>query len=133
MQALRDPSSPPTPDFVLDDIVEQSAIGPIGRMMGDLEGFESHLLEGRLHEIATPVDLLWGGADQLISLDYASRMAEQLPRSRLEVIENCGHIPANECPQAFLAKLEEVLAAPPPEPRPASEMSFSAEEVDATP
>lgn len=114
MAALRDPSSPPLSDYVLDDIVEQSAKGPIGRMVAELEDLVAHLLDGRLHEVTVPVDLLWGESDQLMTLAYAERMAAQLPRSRLTTIAGCGHHPANECPDKLAARLPEVLALEPP-------------------
>jgi pimeloyl-ACP methyl ester carboxylesterase len=114
MAALRDPASPPIPDFVLDDIVEQSAQGPIGRMMVELEDLGAHLLDGRLAEVAVPADLLWGESDQLLSLDYAERMASQLPRARVTTIPACGHHPANECPAKLAEKLVSVLQMEPP-------------------
>lgn len=123
MAALRDPSSPPIPDFVLDDIVEQSAKGPIGRMMAAWQDFEAYLLDGKLHEVTVPVDLLWGESDQLMTLSYAERMAAELPRVRLTTIESCGHHPANECPAKLAKGLAEVLQMDPPaagEPEPAS-------------
>lgn len=119
MRALRDPSSEPLPDFVLDDIVERSAGGPIGRMTAEWNDLEAHLLEGKLGEIDVPVDLVWGESDQLLSLAYAERMREGLPRARLTLIEKCGHHPANECPAKLAETLDEVLAMDPPEPAPA--------------
>ncbi len=114
MDALRDPASEPLPDFVLDDIVERSASGPIGRMTAEWEDLEAHLLEGRLGEIEVPVDLVWGESDELLSLAYAERMKEGLPRARITVIEKCGHHPANECPAKLAAALDRVLAMGPP-------------------
>ncbi|HVS03401.1 MAG TPA: alpha/beta hydrolase [Thermoanaerobaculia bacterium] len=114
MAALRDPASPPLPDEVLDDIVLRSKAGPIGRMLQDMPGLVAHLLDGRLHEVAAPVDILWGASDRLMPLAYARRMQGQLPRARLTVLEGCGHVPASECPQRFLQALRGVLALPPP-------------------
>lgn len=114
MAALRDPSSPAIPDFVLDDIVEQSAKGPIGRMMAAWQDFEPYLLDGKLHEVTVPVDLLWGESDQLMTMSYARRMASELPRSRLTTIEKCGHHPANECPDKLAEGLVSVLEQEPP-------------------
>ncbi len=116
MQALRDPSSEPLPDFVLDDLVQRSAEGPIARMVAKWEDLEAHLLEGRLGEIDVPVDLIWGESDQLLSLDYAERMRAGLPRARLTLIEKCGHHPANECPEKLAESLDRVLAMAPPPP-----------------
>ncbi len=109
--ALRDPSSPAIPDFVLDDIVKRAHDGPIRRMTLELEDMQAQLLDGRLAEITTPVDLVWGLSDHLMSYDYAVRLAEGLPASRLSELEACGHVPQNECPEPLVKTLRGVLAA----------------------
>ncbi len=114
MAALRDPSSPPLPDDVLDDIVRRSREGPIGRMMLDLAGMMGFLLDGRLGEVETPVDLLWGESDGLMKLRYAVRVAAGLPRARITLVPRCGHIPMGECPERFTGRLLEVLESEPP-------------------
>lgn len=125
MKALRDPSSEPLPDFVLDDIVKRSATGPIGRMTAEWTDLEAHLLEGKLAQISVPVDLIWGESDQLLSLAYAERMTQGLPRARLTTIEKCGHHPANECPTKLAETLDRVLGmeAPAADVSPAAEDS----------
>jgi pimeloyl-ACP methyl ester carboxylesterase len=74
------------------------------------------MLIGRLGEITTPVDLLWGASDRLLPLAYAERMAAQLPAARVTPIARCGHVPQAECPERFAAALAELLAAAPPAP-----------------
>ncbi len=107
---LRDPESEAIPDFVLDDIVNQAKEGPMARLMRDLSGISANLYDGRLDQIAAPVDLLWGASDQLMPVDYAERMLEGLPAARLTTIEKCGHVPQTECPESFLESLRSVLA-----------------------
>ncbi len=113
VKAIRDPGSPLIPNFVLDDMVRRSKVGPIARMSAELADMTAHLIDGQLAEISTPVDLLWGAADRLLDINYASRMQAALPVVRLRKIEACGHFPANECPQRFIRALEETLASPP--------------------
>ncbi|RMF75039.1 MAG: alpha/beta fold hydrolase [Acidobacteria bacterium] len=114
VDGLRDPSSPRIPDYVLDDLVEHVGDGPVARMMGDLQGLEALVLDGRLGEITDPVDLLWGTSDKLMPVSYAERMLAELPRARLTTIPRCGHMPHTECPDRFVAALREILAAEPP-------------------
>jgi pimeloyl-ACP methyl ester carboxylesterase len=114
MAMLRDPASPPIPDWQLDDLVRRAPSGATARMMRDLPGLISHLLYGRLGEITVPADLLWGASDRLMPLAYAERMAAQLPAARLTVIDHCGHVPQLECPERFEEALAAVLAQPPP-------------------
>jgi pimeloyl-ACP methyl ester carboxylesterase len=70
------------------------------------------LLDGRLHEIQVPVDLVWGEADQLMTLAYAGRMLEGLQRARLYPVSACGHVPQRECPLRFVEALRKALAEP---------------------
>jgi pimeloyl-ACP methyl ester carboxylesterase len=123
MGMLRDPSSPKLPGFVLDDIVRRSAKGPLGRASLDVAGLFAHLLDGRLGEVATPVDLLWGAADQVVPLRYAERLLAALPAARLTRIEKCGHVPQVECPERFRGALAAILAAPPPASSPVAAKS----------
>ena len=109
--ATRDPSSPPVPDFLLDDIVRNAQRGPLGRFAATAASMGEYLLDGRLHEVRVPVELLWGESDRLMPLDYAQRLAAGLPRVRLTTIPRCGHVPQVECPAAFVAALRQVLGS----------------------
>jgi len=117
MALLRDPSAPTIPGFVLDDIVRRAATGPITRLSADLPGLVAHLLDdGRLREIATPTELVWGASDRLVPLAYAERLRAALSAARLTQVERCGHVPQVECPERLTPLLVERLAAAPPEP-----------------
>lgn len=118
MALLRDPSAPPLPDWLLDDLVRRAPTGPTARLTRDLPGLIGHLMVGRLGEIRTPAELLWGASDQLMKVSYAERLRDQLPAPRLTLIERCGHIPALECAPAFVEKLRALLSFPPPTPKP---------------
>jgi len=114
MAALRDPSSPQTPDAVLDDLVRRVPGGEVERMFAEEEDLESHLLDGRLGEVETPVDVLWGESDRYLGRDYPDRLVAELPNARLTLVPRCGHLPQAECPQRFAERLGELLASPPP-------------------
>lgn len=123
MSLLRDPGAPPLPDWLLDDLVRRAPTGPTARLTRDLPGLIANLLIGRLGEVQTPADLLWGASDRLMKVSYAERMLAELPAARLTLLERCGHIPQLECAPAFVAALEKLLAGPPPSPRPAPQAS----------
>jgi pimeloyl-ACP methyl ester carboxylesterase len=114
MTQLRDASAAPIPGYVLDDVVRTANTGPIARMAQAASQMDRFLLEGRLHEIAAPVDLLWGVSDKLLSLAYARRMMADLPASRLTTLPACGHVPHVECPSRFNASLSDILQSAPP-------------------
>ena len=116
MKGLMGPATPPIPGFVLDDVVRQARTGPAARLAQTADEMGAYLLDGRLSEVTVPVELVWGDADQLLTLAYAQRLLDGLPRARLYVVKGCGHVPQRECPDRFVAALEEALAAPPATP-----------------
>ncbi len=121
MRGLMGPASPPIPGYVLDDIVRRTGSGPAARFAQTADEMGRFLLDGRLGEVTVPVELVWGAADQLLTVAYAQRMVDELPRARLHPINGCGHVPQRECPIKFLEALTTALAEPPPEPQPAVE------------
>jgi pimeloyl-ACP methyl ester carboxylesterase len=116
MTQLRDPSAGPIPGFVLDNVVREAQNGPIARLVQTAGEMSQYVLEGKLHEVTAPADLLWGESDKLFSIAYARRMMAQLPAARLTTIPACGHVPQQECPVRFGAALSDLLTMPPPLP-----------------
>jgi pimeloyl-ACP methyl ester carboxylesterase len=43
--------------------------------------------------------ILWGNQDPLISLWQAERLHREIRGSRLEILDNCGHVPHEERPE----------------------------------
>jgi pimeloyl-ACP methyl ester carboxylesterase len=56
----------------------------------------------RLKAIEMPVLVLTGDDDRVIPAADSIRLAKNISGARLEVIENCGHIPHEEQPAAFM-------------------------------
>ena len=54
----------------------------------------------RLGEIQQPTLIIWGRQDKILGTKDASKFAEAIPQSKLVWIENCGHVPHLEQPQA---------------------------------
>ncbi|MDR3671636.1 MAG: alpha/beta hydrolase [Holophaga sp.] len=110
MMRLRDPDFPRIPDNVLDELVRKSRGGPLARFAATAERFLPWIMdEAKLGTITVPVFLLWGVADQLLTLDYAKQMLGALPNARLIPIDHCGHIPQQEAPGRFLEALGKAL------------------------
>lgn len=59
-------------------------------------------LAERLDEVTLPALVITGEDDRIVPPEQAIRLAEELPNASLRVLENCGHLPQEECPQAFL-------------------------------
>lgn len=111
VEALISPKTPRVPDFVLDDLVSRAPRSPLARLTSaPLSTVEEWLLDDRLARIRTPVVLIWGADDRLIPVRYAEEARDRLPRARLEVIDDCGHVPQRECPAALLPPLRAAVA-----------------------
>jgi len=65
-----------------------------------------HLLPG----VSTSTLLVWGGEDVITPIDSGEIYKRAMPRSRLVVIENCGHMPEMEKPTEFAGLIENFLA-----------------------
>lgn len=51
-----------------------------------------------LHEIATPVTIVWGTRDRLLLPRQAARFMADLPAGRLERLDGLGHLPVSDDP-----------------------------------
>ena len=63
-----------------------------------------------LPAVDTPTLLVWGRQDAIIPVECGELYQAALPKSRLEVIDQCGHSPALEKPAEFLAAVRGFLA-----------------------
>lgn len=114
MSQLMGPSSGSVPGFVLDDVARRSRSGPAARLAETAAEMLPFLLTvDQLAEVRTPVDLVWGSADQLMTLDYARQLEGGLPAARLTTLADCGHVPQRECPAATVDALRRVLIEAP--------------------
>ncbi|MGD1992934.1 MAG: alpha/beta hydrolase [Anaerolineae bacterium] len=67
-------------------------------------------LAARLDQLTLPVLVITGDDDQIVPTEESIRLADELSNAALVVIPNCGHVPQEECPEAFLAAVEGFLA-----------------------
>ncbi|MCC1494790.1 alpha/beta fold hydrolase [Cognatishimia sp. F0-27] len=65
-----------------------------------------------LRKIAVPTLVLCGGQDPIVPLKRHSFMAELIPGAQLQVIEEAGHFPALEAPEAVAMALRDWMAQP---------------------
>jgi pimeloyl-ACP methyl ester carboxylesterase len=66
--------------------------------------------EGNLDKIKVPTLVISGDDDQIVPVENSIRLAEDIPGSTLVILKNCGHMPQEECPTAFLAAVKEFLS-----------------------
>jgi pimeloyl-ACP methyl ester carboxylesterase len=56
-----------------------------------------------------PVLVITGDDDRIVPTESSIRLSGELPGSELVVIPQCGHVPQEECPEAFLAAVNGFL------------------------
>jgi pimeloyl-ACP methyl ester carboxylesterase len=64
----------------------------------------------RAHRIAAPTLILWGKADNIIDAAYAQEFAKRIAGARVELIEQAGHLPHLEQPDAAIKAVRGFLA-----------------------
>jgi pimeloyl-ACP methyl ester carboxylesterase len=67
-------------------------------------------LASQLGQLDLPVLVISGDDDRIVDTKLSVRLAEDIPGAELVIIPNCGHVPQEECPQAFLEAVENFLA-----------------------
>jgi pimeloyl-ACP methyl ester carboxylesterase len=68
-------------------------------------------LSERLDELSLPVLVITGDDDRIVPTEQSIRLAGEIDGAELVVIPSCGHVPHEECPDAFLAAVEQFLAS----------------------
>lgn len=66
-------------------------------------------LKGRLHRIHIPTLVLWGDKDRIVSPEYGRAYSAEIPGARFEIIENAGHFPHLEQPDAFARRVQSFI------------------------
>ncbi len=66
-------------------------------------------LANRLSELTMPALVVTGDDDRVVPTEQSIRLASELPNADLRVLQACGHLPQEECPQAFLQAVDEFL------------------------
>lgn len=61
-------------------------------------------------KIDVPTLLLWGEHDHVVPVSIGQKLLEVIPDARLELIPECGHLPAEEHAEVSMAVLERFLA-----------------------
>jgi pimeloyl-ACP methyl ester carboxylesterase len=81
------------------------------RALAWTESLPRTALADRLAGTGLRVQLIWGAHDRLLPVERAREAHARLPGSRLTVIEDAGHAPQAEQPDAFNRALEDFLAS----------------------
>lgn len=72
-------------------------------------GGQRENLVDRLYRLQVPTLVLWGARDRVLPVYQARQAVARLPRGRLEIIPECGHLPHIECPGDFVGAVGRFL------------------------
>ena len=72
-------------------------------------GGQREVLVDRLPLLEVPTLVVWGARDRVFPDSQARDAAARLRRGSLAVIPDCGHLPHVECPDRFVAALDQFL------------------------
>ncbi len=117
MMAILTPHPRPIPEFIARGIlreIEKSEWVTARALDSMLSGKD--LLDGTLGGVTMPVLLVWGKQDALTPLAVGEAMHREIPQSRLEVFDDCGHLAPARCSDRVRPEMIRFLQAEPPEP-----------------
>ena len=79
------------------------------RIVKDLTSENNGYFALDYRKITAPALVIWGRYDKIIPVSAGERLQWELPDSRLEILENCGHVPPEEMPDEILAVIQPFL------------------------
>ena len=81
------------------------------RLLGTARSLRPEIAEPfQLGWIRCPVHVVWGERDLMVSPAGAERIRAELPHTRVELIEDCGHCPQVECPEIVARVVDSMIA-----------------------
>lgn len=87
--------------FYDGDGLEYTFITSAGQI--DQNGYEK--IVDSYKNIPTPCLIIWGKNDPVLSVDNGIRLSNEMPKARLEIIDECGHVPQEEKPVVTFEKI----------------------------
>lgn len=84
------------------------------RTMGNFFGIKSNFLRtvrDRLSEIQSPTLIIWGKQDRAFPVSHAEVAAKGIPEAKLQLFDQCGHLPYLEYAEEFNRLVLEFLSS----------------------
>jgi pimeloyl-ACP methyl ester carboxylesterase len=78
--------------------------------INSLDPAQADALSKHYKDFKLPALLLWCDHDRIVPLSLGKRLSKDLPNARIKVIEDCGHIPHEEQPEATLRALKSFIS-----------------------
>lgn len=100
----------PADSPIIDQVRHMILSTPSAGIVGSLKGLAARPESGSLlPKFQIPVLILTGDKDQIIPPEKAKTMAAVIPRATLKIVENAGHMPMLEQPQATTTAIRDFL------------------------
>lgn len=97
-------------DTIIDEILEVlQSPSKLTRLLRIARSTHQHNLEDELKNITHPALLVWGRNDVITPPEVAEQFLQKLPNATLKWIDECGHAPMMERPDAFAGYLHDFL------------------------
>lgn len=77
--------------------------------INSLEPDKADMMSSRYRAMMLPALLLWCDHDRIVPLEFGKKLAHDLPNARIEIIENCGHLPHEEQPTDTLRAIQRFI------------------------
>jgi pimeloyl-ACP methyl ester carboxylesterase len=77
------------------------------RTVDGLMNENAEIFAARYPTLRTPALLIWCAHDRIVPLRFGKRLYKDLPNAKIDVIEECGHIPQEEEPEETVAAIQE--------------------------
>jgi len=74
-------------------------------------GYPNPDLARQLRNVTVPTTIVWGDTDRVTPTGYAPLWKNAMPNARLNVFENCGHLPHVECMDETVRVLRDAFMA----------------------
>ena len=75
------------------------------KTIDSLTNEDADAFASRYPTLKTPTLLIWCEHDRIVPIRFGKRLAQDLPNAKIDVIEECGHIPQEEEPGETLAAI----------------------------
>ena len=79
------------------------------RTIDSLDPEQADLISARYKELKLPTLILWCEHDKIVPLRFGKRLAFDIPNAKIDVIEDCGHIPHEEQPQETISAIRKFM------------------------
>jgi len=94
--------------WVLDDVRVEARHQPLRTaathraIIRTVRRWDADRIQREAHLITQPTLLVWGDNDAEVPLRFGQQLHNAIKGARMIIIENCGHLPHEEFPQAFI-------------------------------